>query len=128
MKILIVDDSLVSRLIVRRCIEAAGVGTHEFCFSGDGEQALEVIEAGGIDVLVSDLNMPVLDGHELLRAIKESDLDLRLTIIMTSAVSLDLLQDLVRVGVDAVINKPLTVAAFTNAFSYLRPETNTYRR
>ncbi len=120
MKVLIVDDSLVSRMMVKKCIVEAGVGIDQFAFAGDGAQALELLEAGGIDILVSDLNMPVMDGLELVRALKDSAVPRpRRIIIVTSAVGQDLIAELGRVQVDGVICKPVTPSAFAQAFAGL---------
>ena len=88
-KVLIVDDSGVGRKLVRRCLDFAGLAGSEFIEAENGAKALEVLEAGGVDVLVTDLNMPVMDGVELLRAIAEiGTLGTLITIVMTSTVSL----------------------------------------
>jgi CheY-like chemotaxis protein len=128
MHILIVDDSLVSRMMVRRCIEGAGFHDERFSFAGDGAQALELIQAGGIDCLVTDLNMPALDGQELLRAVRETGQHLRLIVVMSSALSAEMLPDLLRLGADAFIRKPITVSAMADAFTFLHAGTDRFHR
>jgi CheY-like chemotaxis protein len=71
-RVLIVDDSIVSRRLVRRCLEFAGCGDAEFLEAADGAAALRLLEAQYVDILVTDLNMPVMDGFELLRAIADT--------------------------------------------------------
>jgi two-component system chemotaxis response regulator CheY len=119
-RILIVDDSQVSRRLVRRCIEFAGFGECEFLEAGDGANALEMIEAGKADVLITDLNMPVMDGLELLRAIHESGAPKPiLTIVMTSAASTALKAELDKYQVAALITKPVSHQAFAKALAPL---------
>ena len=67
MKILLVDDSRAMRMMLQRCIrQTDGYGDAEFVEAGDGAEALEVLASGGVDVVVSDWNMPNLTGIELL--------------------------------------------------------------
>ena len=109
MNILIVDDSMVSRLMVRRFVEAVGEGHHQFAFSADGAHAMEVIEAGGIDVLITDLFMPEMDGYELIRAIGQTPLLHPPTIIVVTASKPDEQEwKTLNINVSAILPKPVT--------------------
>src|SRR5438552_19019937 len=68
-KILIVDDSPVMRKLVQRVVELSGF-TAGNCFSaGNGIEALELLARQPVDLILSDINMPLMDGEELLRAL-----------------------------------------------------------
>ena len=109
MNILIVDDSLVSRLMVRRYLDAVGEGHHQFAFSGDGAHALEVLEAGGIDVVVTDLFMPEMDGYELIRAIGRTNLQYPPAIVVVTGTKPDEREwASCGISVSAVLPKPVT--------------------
>jgi two-component system chemotaxis response regulator CheY len=117
-RVLIADDSGVGRKLTRRCLEFAGLGGREFVEAGNGQVALTMIEAGGIDLLVTDINMPVMDGLELLRALSElPEQPKLLKVVMSSAASAALKTDLARYGVLAVIEKPVSPAAFGKVLS-----------
>ncbi len=119
-KVLIVDDSGVGRKLVRRCLEFAGLTGSEFIEAENGAKALEVLEAGGVDVLVTDLNMPVMDGVELLRAIAEiGTLGTLITIVMTSTVSEALKQDLAKYQVAGFVTKPVSPTTFAKVLAPL---------
>ena len=64
---LIVDDSAAVRQSVRWILEPAGLAVLE---APDGVAALEVLRAEKVDVLIADLNMPRMDGLELIRAMR----------------------------------------------------------
>jgi two-component system chemotaxis response regulator CheY len=66
LRILIVDDSVMMRAMIKRAIALTGadVSFHE---AGNGRDALEVLEHAAIDVVFTDINMPVMTGTELLR-------------------------------------------------------------
>lgn len=66
--ILIVDDSLSLRLVVKMTLEGAG---HTVLQAADGKQALDMLDGRQIDLILSDLNMPVLDGLGLLEHIRQ---------------------------------------------------------
>jgi two-component system chemotaxis response regulator CheY len=68
--ILIVDDSAMMRRMVRRVIELTDVDVAQVHEAANGEEALAVIDRQRIDALFTDLNMPVMSGTELLRALR----------------------------------------------------------
>ncbi len=85
-KLLIVDDSSTDRMIIQNMLSDFVVLT-----AGDGREALEMIEANpDIDLMILDLNMPVMNGFEVLDKLKETDRSKRLrTIILTNYNELD---------------------------------------
>lgn len=70
-KILVVDDSRSMRMIVKRTLRQAGFGDHEITEADNGQDALEQISGSIPDLILSDWNMPVMDGFELLQALRE---------------------------------------------------------
>lgn len=70
MRILIVDDSRAMRMIVTRTLRQAGFEKHTFAEAVDGATALAAIAADPPDLVLSDWNMPVMSGIELLCALR----------------------------------------------------------
>ncbi|QED37013.1 response regulator [Antarcticibacterium arcticum] len=68
MKILIVDDNKINVMIVRRYLEKWG---YNFQIAGNGKEALEMIQAEKFDIILMDLNMPVMDGLEATYEIRK---------------------------------------------------------
>lgn len=64
---LIVDDSSVMRKIVERSLRQAGVPLSQVFEAGDGAQALAALETNKVDLILCDINMPVMDGLEFVR-------------------------------------------------------------
>ena len=85
MRILIVDDSAMMRKMIRRVFALVDVQIDEIFEAGNGAEALEVLEQHPVDVLLTDINMPVMTGTELLREIatKPQWANLRRVIIST---------------------------------------------
>ncbi len=65
---LIVDDSSVMRKIVERSLRQAGLELEEVVEAGNGAEALAALGKGAVDLILCDINMPVMDGLEFVRA------------------------------------------------------------
>lgn len=83
-KILIVDDDDMERVLERTFLESLG---HDLRFARDGAEALQVLRAEDIDVLVTDMVMPNVDGLSLIREVKR--LNARIEVVAVSGVSRD---------------------------------------
>ncbi len=81
--ILIVDDTLVIRNIMKNQLQRMGFANiHE---AADGSAALKVLESKKIDLIISDWNMPVMNGVELLRQVRSSEELKEIPFIMVTA-------------------------------------------
>jgi two-component system chemotaxis response regulator CheY len=70
LRVLIVDDSSVMRTIVERALRSAGLELSEVLEATNGAEGLIAVEKGGLDLILSDINMPVMDGLEFLRNLR----------------------------------------------------------
>lgn len=64
---LIVDDSSVMRKIVERCLRQAGIELNQVLEAGNGAEALSVLKDNPVDLILCDINMPVMDGLEFVK-------------------------------------------------------------
>jgi len=64
---LIVDDSSVMRKIVERSLRQAGIGLDQVLEAGNGSDALDLLRRQKVDLVLSDINMPIMDGLEFVR-------------------------------------------------------------
>jgi len=69
--LLIVDDSAMMRTMIKRVTGLCGVPIGEVFEAGNGREAIAVLENQTVDALFTDINMPVMTGTELLRAIEQ---------------------------------------------------------
>jgi two-component system chemotaxis response regulator CheY len=64
---LIVDDSSVMRKIVERSLRQAGIDLKQVLEAGNGAEALTVLQDNSVDLILCDINMPVMDGLEFVK-------------------------------------------------------------
>lgn len=69
--LLLVDDSPVMRSFLRRALSVCGFRVGRFLEAGNGEQALAVLRDQRADLVLIDINMPVMDGERLLEVLRE---------------------------------------------------------
>ena len=119
-KILIVDDSAMMRKIIIKNINACG-WTVDITEAADGKEGLEKFTKGEFDLVLSDWNMPNMDGLSLVKAIREKDPAKKVPIIMvTTEGSADKVKEAVLAGANNYLAKPFTEDKFKEKLgSYL---------
>lgn len=113
-KILIVDDQTTSRLLMRDALQQ--IGFANIPFAKDGEEALKMMMSSPAHIVVSDYNMPKLNGLQLLQAIRTYPAT-RITpfILLTGSGDREVLQKAVKLGVNNYLPKPVQPAALQKA-------------
>ena len=101
-RILIVDDEEMDRLVGRSTLEDLG---HELLFAPDGEVALMIYQSQHVDVVITDLAMPQLNGFRLIREILAADSSAR--IIAVTGVSPEMLPTAEELGAVYTMHKPI---------------------
>lgn len=105
--ILIVDDSPILRAAIKKVAIVAGIDPERIHQAGDGQQALEVLDAQSIDLVLLDVNMPVMNGEQFVEAVNARPEFKDLAIVIVSTESnrerLDRMQEL---GVNETLRKP----------------------
>jgi len=106
---LIVDDSSVMRKIVERSLRQAGIDLAEVREAGNGAEALGVVNSNPVDLILCDINMPVMDGIEFLRQLQgvEKAKGVPVVMITTEGSESHVVQAL-SIGARGYIRKPFT--------------------
>src|SRR5262245_58359820 len=112
MRILIVDDSKAMRSIVRRHVAQAGFECAHITEAENGQEALTAIESEPPDVILSDWNMPVMTGIELLESLRANGVEVPLGFV-TSESSADFKERAFDAGAAFMIAKPFTAEDFS---------------
>lgn len=102
--VLVVDDSLTVRQQVGTALSQAGFKIVE---AGDGSQGYTRISEGGIDCVICDVNMPIMNGIEMVEKVKGEDRHANLPIVMlTTEGAMELIQRAKKAGASGWIVKP----------------------
>jgi two-component system, chemotaxis family, chemotaxis protein CheY len=115
-EILIVDDSSTSRMIIQRCIEMAGIQNSGYRFAENGLDALAVLRTEGVGVIVTDINMPKMDGQTFLRMLKSEPRTSGIPVIIVSSIAEDGDAGTAATEALAVVKKPVSPAKMAAAF------------
>jgi len=108
--VLVVDDDTNFRNTLSRILEKKGYAT---ITAGNGHRAIEIVKEKAVDVILMDVKMPVMNGVEAYRNIKQ--VRPSATVIFMTAFSLeDLVKDTIRDGAYAVIKKPFDIDTVVN--------------
>jgi two-component system chemotaxis response regulator CheY len=119
-RVVIADDSQTARMFIRRCLEIIGLADAHFVEVENGREALARVKEAETDLLVTDLNMPVLDGEMLLKWIKGSPKLCHLPVlVITSAVNAARESELLNLGACGVLRKPVSPAALSQKLNAL---------
>ncbi len=111
-KILVVEDSATMRLLIRMYLRSLPeVTLVEAC---DGLEAMERLEETRYDLLITDINMPRMDGLQLIERVRTMGLKMPIIILTTRGEEPDMEKG-VRLGANSYITKPVIGPALANA-------------
>ena len=109
LQVLIVDDSSVMRKIVERSLRQAGLEPMRVFEAGSGVEGLEVLKSTAVQLILSDINMPAMDGLEFLRQLRGQDLAPGVPVVMiTTESSEEHVKQAILSGAQGYIRKPFT--------------------
>jgi two-component system chemotaxis response regulator CheY len=107
LKVLVVDDSAVIRKVVIRALQQTGVTIDEVLQASDGNEGLAVLRAQRIDLVLSDINMPNMDGIQMLAIMHDDDVLKNIPVIMiTTEGSQAKVMDAAKLGAKGLVRKP----------------------
>jgi len=103
--LLIVDDNKVNRILLARAVEQLG---HQIDTADNGKQALEKLRADSFDLVLLDIEMPEMDGYQVLEACLQDDELRNIPVIMTSSLDeIDSVVKCIELGAEDYLNKPV---------------------
>lgn len=107
LRILLADDNQTNRKLGRKVLERLG---YDIAVASDGSEAVETVKAGGFDLVLMDIEMPVMDGVEACLAIKQMEVEHRpiLVALTANAIAGDR-EKYLGLGFDGYLSKPLMV-------------------
>lgn len=107
--VLIVDDSAAIRKILQRVLHQAEIPIGQIFEAGDGQQAVDTLEEHSVGLILSDINMPNMDGLQFLGRLKASEAWRQVPVIMiTTEGSQAKVMEAVQLGARGFLRKPFT--------------------
>lgn len=118
--VLIVDDSMIIRKMVAKTLSISDLDIAEYYFAENGRQALEQLRDNWIDIVFADINMPEMNGVELVAEMQKQDmLSSTPVVIISTERSRERIEALKNMGVQAYLQKPFIPEEFTRVVKEL---------
>ena len=107
--ILVVDDSLPMRAVIIKVIKASGFTSAQFFEASNGKQALDILRNNWLDLVLTDYNMPDMNGIKLIQEMKKDDILKTIPVIMvTTEGSQKKVEEFMEEGAFDYVKKPFT--------------------
>lgn len=107
--VLIVDDSAAIRKILRRVLDQAEIPMGQIFEAGDGQEAVDTLREHNVGLILSDINMPNMDGLQFLSQLKANEIWREVPVIMiTTEGSQAKVMEAVQLGAHGFVRKPFT--------------------
>jgi len=126
--VLVVDDSRSMRKVIWKILRLVGFELGECLEASNGQEALDLLEGKWIDLILSDVNMPVMDGVGFIRSLREKNIcsDTPVVFITTEA-NEDRLNQLMDLGASGYIRKPFRPEVIGTFLSRIMGETDGFK-
>lgn len=122
---LIVDDSLPMRAVIKKNIRAAGYATAEFLEAENGIKALEILKTSWVDIVLTDFNMPEMNGLEMITQIKNNKMFEQIPVVIISTEgSEEKINEFMEIGASGYIKKPFAPEQLRDLLIQLIGETD----
>ncbi|OPZ65204.1 MAG: hypothetical protein BWY84_00501 [Candidatus Aerophobetes bacterium ADurb.Bin490] len=106
---LIVDDSATTRTIIKKILELSSIEIGELHEAADGEEALEVLQNKWIDLVFADINMPRMNGVEMVQRMREDGMLKSIPVVIVSSEGSETrIEEMMAKGIKAYLRKPFT--------------------
>jgi two-component system chemotaxis response regulator CheY len=107
LNVLIVDDSVAIRMILQRALRSTDLPLDRVFEAGDGCAALEILKKETVNVILSDINMPNMDGMQLLAELQADGSSKHIPVVIISTESTQTkVMEAMRLGAKGFIRKP----------------------
>jgi two-component system, chemotaxis family, chemotaxis protein CheY len=107
--VLIVDDSAIVRSVIKRAILLSGVDAGEIYEAANGKEAIERLDSAWVDIVFSDINMPIMDGIEMVKSLDQKGILKETPVVIVSTDRSEVrIRQMKACGVREYLNKPFT--------------------
>ena len=118
LNILVVDDSKVMRSIIIKTLRRSQTELAEVYEAANGQEALKVLDGHWIDLALVDINMPVMDGGEMIDRLRQNPATADLPVIIVSTEGSETRKEVLRHKGVGFVHKPFTPESLRDAISW----------
>ncbi len=105
--VLIVDDSQTMRKVIRKTVSISGFEMGECWEAGNGKEALDILRSRWVDLILTDLNMPEMNGLEMMKELAKDEIYRRTPVVLiTTEGSESRIGEAYSLGIKGYIQKP----------------------
>jgi len=123
--ILIVDDSLPMRSVIKRTLKAAGYGKSEMLEATNGQEAIDIMKNSWVDIVITDYNMPVMNGLAFIKTIKSAELSKDIPVVVISTAGNESkIKEFMDCGATGYITKPFSAEEIRDLLVNILGEVN----
>jgi two-component system chemotaxis response regulator CheY len=120
LRVLVVDDSTVMRRMVVKSLEMGGLPVDKVFEADSGLQALKILNEHWVDLVLCDINMPNMNGVELVERMANDALTAKIPVVMVTTERSEVrIEQLKQLGVTAYLNKPFRPEALAQTVRHL---------
>jgi len=121
--VLIVDDSSSMRAIIRKIMKVSGFNIGELLEAADGKEAIKVLTDEWVDLVLADINMPNMNGLELISEMKKDEMLKSIPVVMITAEGSEKrIQESMKLGASGYIKKPFLTEEIKRTLSAIMGE------
>jgi two-component system chemotaxis response regulator CheY len=121
--VLIVDDSLPMRAVIKKTVKASGFNVGKFFDAGNGKEALGILKKEWLDLVLTDYNMPDMNGLELICEMKTDEVLKTIpVVVITTEGSQQRVREFMEKGAADYIKKPFTPEEIRNKLNRIMGE------
>lgn len=127
--VLIVDDSSSMRAVVKKIIRVSGFNVGECWEAADGKEALKVLMNEWVDLVLTDINMPNMNGLELIAEMKRNESLRSIPVVMVTTEGSEIrMQESIKLGASGYIKKPFLPEEIKRTLSGIMGEAEDEKR
>jgi two-component system, chemotaxis family, chemotaxis protein CheY len=121
--VLVVDDSLPMRAVMKKTIKASGFNVGSIAEAANGKEALQLLKQDWVDLVITDYNMPDMNGFELLSRMKADEILKTIpVVVVTTEGSQQRVREFMDAGAADYIRKPFTPEQIRSKLSRIMGE------
>jgi two-component system, chemotaxis family, chemotaxis protein CheY len=113
--VLIADDSMIIRKMIAKTLSISGLDIGEIFFAENGRQALKQLKENWVDIVFADINMPEMNGIEMIEEMRKEDPIKSIPVVIISTErSRERIESLKAMGIKAYLRKPFIPEEFSH--------------